>query len=134
MAITHLTYPNESAEYRKARNALLAEEMALRKHIEAVAAQRRALPPDGEAPEDYLLERISENGMPEKIEMTKLFGRHQTLILYSFMYDQERHICCCTPVADALPQAVTCPEEYSHDTCTTQRHQSADGSQRRLHL
>ena len=42
--MTHLTYPNESAEYRAARNALLAEEMALRGHIEAVAAQRRALP------------------------------------------------------------------------------------------
>jgi predicted dithiol-disulfide oxidoreductase (DUF899 family) len=44
MTTTHLSFPNESAEYRKARNALLAEEMALRKHIESVAAQRRALP------------------------------------------------------------------------------------------
>jgi predicted dithiol-disulfide oxidoreductase (DUF899 family) len=42
MAMTHLTYPNESAEYRKARNALLVEEIALRRQIEAVAAQRRA--------------------------------------------------------------------------------------------
>ena len=49
--MTHLTYPNESAAYRAARNALLAEEMALREHIEAVAAQRRALPPGGNVPE-----------------------------------------------------------------------------------
>ncbi|MBC7394572.1 MAG: DUF899 family protein, partial [Variovorax sp.] len=42
-------YPNDSAEYRKARTALLAEEIELRRHIERVAAQRRALPPGGEA-------------------------------------------------------------------------------------
>jgi predicted dithiol-disulfide oxidoreductase (DUF899 family) len=53
--MTHLTYPNESAEYRKARNALLVEEIALRRQIEAVAAQRRALPLGGEVPEDYLI-------------------------------------------------------------------------------
>src|SRR4051794_8892507 len=38
---------NESAEYRAARTALLAEEIELRRHIERVAAQRRALPPGG---------------------------------------------------------------------------------------
>ena len=37
-------YPNDSAEYRRARTALLAEEIELRRHIERVAAQRRALP------------------------------------------------------------------------------------------
>jgi predicted dithiol-disulfide oxidoreductase (DUF899 family) len=40
----HLHYPNETAEYRAARNALLDDEIALRAHIEAVAAKRRALP------------------------------------------------------------------------------------------
>lgn len=39
--------PNESGEYRAARTALLAEEIELRRHIERVAAQRRALPPGG---------------------------------------------------------------------------------------
>ena len=38
-------FPGESAEYRRARNDLLAEEIELRRHIERVAAQRRALPP-----------------------------------------------------------------------------------------
>ena len=46
--------------------------MALRRQIEAVAARRRALPPGGEVPEDYVFERMGENGMPEKIEMSKL--------------------------------------------------------------
>jgi predicted dithiol-disulfide oxidoreductase (DUF899 family) len=41
---------NESAAYAKAREALLAEEIALRRQIEAVAARRRALP-DGPAVE-----------------------------------------------------------------------------------
>ena len=52
----HLHFPNESAEYRRVRNALLEEEMALRRHVERVAAQRRALPPGGVVPEDYRFE------------------------------------------------------------------------------
>ena len=40
-------FPNESAEYRAARNALLVEEIELRRHIERVASQRRALPAGG---------------------------------------------------------------------------------------
>jgi Bacterial protein of unknown function (DUF899) len=47
----HLHYPNESDEYRAARNALLDDEIALRAQIEAVAAKRRALPLGGEVPE-----------------------------------------------------------------------------------
>src|SRR6266545_267122 len=92
--MTHLSYPNESPEYRKARNALLSEEIALRRQIEAVAAQRRALPPGGEVPEDYVFERIGENGMPDRVEMSKLFGRYDTLIIYSFMYGPERPAPC----------------------------------------
>jgi hypothetical protein len=33
-------YPNDSAEYRRARTALLAEEIELRRRIERVAARR----------------------------------------------------------------------------------------------
>ena len=63
----HLAYPDESAEYREARNALLEEEIALRAHIEAVAVRRRALPPGRAVPEDYVFERLGPNGMPEKV-------------------------------------------------------------------
>jgi predicted dithiol-disulfide oxidoreductase (DUF899 family) len=45
-------FPGESTQYREARNALLAEEIELRRHIERVAAQRRALPPGGVVPQD----------------------------------------------------------------------------------
>jgi hypothetical protein len=41
-------FPNESAEYRRAREALLTEEIELRRQIERVAEQRRSLPPGGE--------------------------------------------------------------------------------------
>jgi len=44
----HAHDPNQSAEYRAARNVLLAEEIELRRQIERVAAQRRALPPGGQ--------------------------------------------------------------------------------------
>jgi Bacterial protein of unknown function (DUF899) len=40
-------FPNESDGYRHARDELLAEEIELRRHIERVAEQRRALPPGG---------------------------------------------------------------------------------------
>ena len=52
----HARFPNESAEYREARTALLAEEIELRRHIERVAAQRRALPPGGAVDQDYRFE------------------------------------------------------------------------------
>jgi predicted dithiol-disulfide oxidoreductase (DUF899 family) len=105
--MSHLNYPNESAEYREARNKLLAEEIALRRQIEAVAERRRALPPGGEVAQDYLFERIGKNLMPEKVEMSKLFGRHHTLILYSFMYGPEREAPCpmCTHLLDSVSGA-----------------------------
>jgi Bacterial protein of unknown function (DUF899) len=54
LASTHLAhYPNESHEFRTVRNALLAEELELRRHLERVAAQRRGLPPGGEILRDF---------------------------------------------------------------------------------
>jgi predicted dithiol-disulfide oxidoreductase (DUF899 family) len=102
--MTNLSFPNESVEYRTSRNKLLADEIALRQQIEAVAEQRRALPPGGAVPEDYVFERIGTNGMPESAAMSKLFGRHRTLILYSFMYGPERDAPCpmCTHLLDSI--------------------------------
>ena len=61
--------PNESAEYRAARTALLAEEIELRRHIERVAAQRRALPPGGPVVGDYRFQ--GEDG---PTDLAGLFG------------------------------------------------------------
>jgi predicted dithiol-disulfide oxidoreductase (DUF899 family) len=45
LAATNLVhFPNESSDYRASRNALLVEEIELRRHIERMSAQRRCLP------------------------------------------------------------------------------------------
>src|ERR1700710_708438 len=86
-------FPNESAEYRRAREALLAEEIELRRHLERVAAQRRALPPGGEGTKKYQFE--GENG---KVTFADLFGDKQTLLIYSYMFGPQREDLCpmCT--------------------------------------
>ena len=103
----HLRYPNESAAYRAARNALLDEEIALRAQIEAVAAKRRALPPGGEVPRITCSSGSARTSMPEKVKMSELFGPHDTLILYSFMYGPERDKPCpgCTHLLDGIDGA-----------------------------
>ena len=86
-------FPNESAEYRAARNSLLVEEIELRRHIERVAAQRRALPQGGEIPKDF--ELVSESG---PIRLSSLFGDNDTLMVYGMMYGPQRKAPCpmCT--------------------------------------
>jgi predicted dithiol-disulfide oxidoreductase (DUF899 family) len=93
-----LHFPNESAEYRKARTALLAEEIELRRHIERVAEQRRALPTGGEVTADYRFE-----GEQGPASLADLFGDKQTLAVYSFMYGPQREKACpmCTSLLSA---------------------------------
>ena len=86
-------HPNESAEYRRAREPLLAEEIELRRHIERVAELRRSLPPGGEVTKTYSFD--GENG---KASLADLFGDKQTLIIYSYMFGPQREKPCpmCT--------------------------------------
>ncbi|WP_250455045.1 DUF899 family protein [Caballeronia sp. ATUFL_M2_KS44] len=93
-----MTFPNESAEYRRARIALLAEEIELRRHIERVARMRRALPPGGEVTGDYLFE--GESG---PVDFAGLFGDRQTLVTYSYMFGPQRERPCpmCTSLLSA---------------------------------
>lgn len=86
-------YPNDSPDYRAAREALLAEEIDLRRHIERVAKQRRALPLGGEPPAYSF---IDEQG--KKVGLIDLFGKHDTLVTYFWMYGPERERPCpmCT--------------------------------------
>ena len=90
--------PNESPAYRTARNALLAQEIELRRHIERVAAQRRALPPGGEVTGRYRFE-----GEAGPVDFSDLFGRHHTLITYAYMFGPHRERPCpmCTNLLDA---------------------------------
>ena len=91
-------FPNESTEYRHARDELLAEEIDLRRHIERVAAQRRALPPGGTVPKNYTF--VGENG---PVSFSALFGDKQTLAVYSYMYGPKRAQPCpmCTSLMAA---------------------------------
>jgi len=100
----HLSFPNESADYRAARIALLDAEIALRRQVEAVAAKRRALPPGGELPEDYSFERIGAYQRPGAVKLSGLFGDKPSVILYSFMFGAERDAPCpgCTHMLDAI--------------------------------
>ena len=84
---------HESKEYRQARDALLAEEIELRRHIVRVAEQRRALPPGGEVRKDYRFE-----GPDGSVGFADLFGDKPTLVIYSFMYGPQRKQGCpmCT--------------------------------------
>ena len=107
--LQHLHFPNESLEYRTARNALLAEEMELRRQVERVAAHRRALPPGGEIAQDYVFERPGLDGKPQQAKLSQLFepGKN-TLAVYSFMFGPERERPCpgCTHFLDGLDGSV----------------------------
>ncbi|HVI98871.1 MAG TPA: DUF899 family protein [Sphingomonas sp.] len=99
-----LAFPNESSEYRSARAELLDAEIGLRREIERVAEMRRALPPGGAPPEDYVFERTGAHGRPEKVRLSELFEDHPSIIFYSYMYGPERDVPCagCTHILDAV--------------------------------
>ncbi len=86
-------FPNESPEYRQARNALLAEEIELRRHIEEVANLRRALPAGGAVSQDYTFD-----GAQGVVRLSQLFGDKNTLVVYSMMFGPQRERACpmCT--------------------------------------
>src|ERR1700680_1269608 len=104
-ALEHLQFPGENAAYRTARNALLDEEMALRRQIERVNVQRRALPPGGPVREDYVFEGLGADGHAAPLKLSELFAPDRdSLALYSFMYGPERKRPCpgCTHMLDSL--------------------------------
>jgi predicted dithiol-disulfide oxidoreductase (DUF899 family) len=101
-------FPGESATYRAARDKLLDAEIEMRRTIESVAAERRALPLGGQIREDYLFEeQVGANGHADrrKVRMSELFAKGKdSLILYSFMYGPEMARPCpsCTSIIDGL--------------------------------
>ncbi|HEY3800098.1 MAG TPA: DUF899 family protein, partial [Caulobacteraceae bacterium] len=77
----------------------LAEEIELRRHIEQVAAMRRALPPGGVAVGDYRF--VGEDG--RETDLAGLFGDKSTLLVYNYMFGPKRTRPCpmCTNLLDA---------------------------------
>jgi len=94
VATNMIRHHNESDDYRRARQELLVEEIELRRHVERVAAHRRELPAGGEVPRDYHF--VAENRAT--VSLADLFGEHDTLVVYSYMFGPEREAPCpmCT--------------------------------------
>jgi predicted dithiol-disulfide oxidoreductase (DUF899 family) len=85
-----VTFPNESPEYRAARDRLLEQEIELRRAMEAVAATRRALPAGGPIPEDYVFQGAGADGAPKDVRLSELFAPGKdSLIIYSFMFPRD---------------------------------------------
>jgi predicted dithiol-disulfide oxidoreductase (DUF899 family) len=93
-------WPDEPAGYREAREALLAEEIELRRHLARVAEQRRSLPLGGEVPDGYEFEDREGRRLP----LAGLFGAHDTLVVYCWMFGPERDRPCpmCTNLVGPL--------------------------------
>ncbi len=81
-----IVFPNESIEYRTARDRLIADEMSLRRQMEAVAVARRALPPGGPVLEDYLFETIGAGGTVVSVRLSELFGDHDAILMDQIMF------------------------------------------------
>lgn len=97
-------YPNESSDYRSARDALLAEEKALVEKVKAVAEQRRKLPPGGRIKEDYTFKWATDEHLGKEVKVSELFGDKDTLLIYSFMYGPGWDNPCpsCTSLVDGF--------------------------------
>jgi predicted dithiol-disulfide oxidoreductase (DUF899 family) len=82
-----IQFAGESSDYRKARDQLLDEEIALRRHMESVAAQRRQLPAGPTIKEDYAFDGLDTDGKPAKIKLSELFrDGTDTLLIYHYMF------------------------------------------------
>jgi predicted dithiol-disulfide oxidoreductase (DUF899 family) len=102
--MSELRYPNESPEYREAREALLQEEQALVDKAKSVAAQRKALPLGGKLKEDYVLQWANEGKVGSQVRFSELFGDKRSLLLYSWMYGPNWDNPCpsCTSLMDGF--------------------------------
>ena len=105
--MSELRYPNESREYREARDQLLKDEQELIAKVKAVAAKRRTLPPGGALKEDYVFQWANEGKIGQEVKFSELFGDKDTLLLYSFMFGPNWDKPCpsCTSLVDGFDRA-----------------------------
>jgi predicted dithiol-disulfide oxidoreductase (DUF899 family) len=99
-----MNFPGESTQYREARDRLLQAEAELRRQTEAVAAMRRELPPGGVVPQDYVFD-----GAGGEVRFSELFGDHDTLVVYGFMFpralDDDSPCPSCSSILESLEGA-----------------------------
>ena len=65
--MSELRYPNESREYRDARDSLLKDEQELVDKVKSVAARRRSLPFGGELKEDYVFQWANDGKVGQNV-------------------------------------------------------------------
>src|SRR5215472_306810 len=109
-AMMNLSFPNESTDYRVARNQLLQREIELRRMTEEVAQARRQLSPGGIVAQDYAFQQAEPGGTPTEVRLSELFARGlDTLVIYNFMFpralDDDGPCPHCTAILDALEGA-----------------------------
>ena len=94
LSLKRKQYPGESESYSRARAALLAEEIEFRRHMTRLAEQRQSLPAGPVVEKNYRFR--DENG--SEVGLSDLFGAHDTLITYFWMYGPQRERPCpmCT--------------------------------------
>lgn len=102
-----LTFPNETDQYRDARDELLQAEIELRAQVERVAAMRRGLPLGGLIKEDYAFEEIAGDEQVRAVKLSELFeGSKTSLFVYSWMYSKlegdPRHMDLMWPLWNVL--------------------------------
>lgn len=104
-------FPGETTEYRRARNKLLQAEVRLRRQIETVAKQRRALPLGGRVSQDFVFDSSAPGDKEFKTtRLSDLFGPgRRTLFLYNFMFPESvgsmTPCPSCTSIIDAVDGA-----------------------------
>ena len=105
--MSELRYPNESKEYRDARDSLLKEEQELIDKVKDVAARRRTLPLGGELKDDYTFKWANDGKVGKPVKFSELFGDKDTLLLYSFMYGPNWDNPCpsCTSIVDGFDRS-----------------------------
>ena len=85
-----MEFPNESSEYRAARERLLAKEVELRRLTESVAVARRDLPQGGLLKEDYVFDEANASGDFVKTRLSELFAPGgNSLLIYNFMFPRD---------------------------------------------
>jgi len=102
--MSELRYPNESREYRDARDSLLKDERELIDKSRAVAKKRRKLPLGGQLKQDYVFQWANDGKVGSRVKFSELFGDKDSLLLYSFMFGPNWDNPCpsCTSLVDGF--------------------------------